>query len=116
MVLVVAMVIPMSGCKKEIEQEDVTVVTYEATQLVIDGIQGDICSLLVKNEKFNFFTHEVISEDNENEEMAGIEKFRFYRANLDGRNQQEIELDIEKGKYLSSLLRNYTFMYASCTN
>ncbi len=102
-VMVVAMVMPMSGCRKEIEQEDVTDVTYEATELVTDGIQGEISSFLVKNDKLYFFTHEVISEDKEREEMTEVEKSRFYQANLDGSNPQEIELDVEEGKYLSSL-------------
>lgn len=103
MVLFVTMMITVSGCKKDIEQEDVTDITYEATELVIDGIQGEVSSYLVKNDKLYIYTYEVVSDGSENVQEAGIEKLRFYCANLDGSNLQEIGLEIEEGKYLSSI-------------
>lgn len=109
--LVIIMATTMNGCNK-MEQKDVADVTYEATELVIEGIQGEISSFLVKNGKIYLCTYEMISGGIDKDDVIGTEKLRFYCANMDGSNPQQIELDLEKNQYLSSITieENNTFI------
>lgn len=101
------MIITIGGCNNKEQsvhnEEDITDMTYEATELVIDGIQGEICSYLVKNNKLYIYTYEVVSNNKENLEEAGTEELRFYCADLDGSNLKEIKLDLLETEYFSSI-------------
>lgn len=107
MLLMSIMITTIGGCnnkKQSVRQEeDVTDMTYEATELVIDGIQGEIYSYLVKNDKLYLYTYEETPDNKENLEEAGTEAIRFYCANLDGSNLKEIKLDLSETEYFSSI-------------
>lgn len=107
MLLMSIMIITISGCNNKEQsvrqEEDVTDMTYEATELVIDGIQGEIHSYLVKNGKLYLHTYEEVVDNKENLEETGTEVLRFYCANLDGSNLSEMKLDISEKEYFSSI-------------
>ncbi|MDE5779234.1 MAG: extracellular solute-binding protein [Lachnospiraceae bacterium] len=107
MLLLSIMIIIIGGCNNKEhnvrQEEDVTDMTYEATELVIDGIQGEIYSYLVKNDKLYLYTYEETPDNKENLEEAGTEAIRFYCANLDGSNLREIKLNLSETEYFSSI-------------
>lgn len=116
------------GCdtKKDVEEikqgmqpADIAETTYEATELAIDGLQGEICSVLVKNKKIYIQTYEGIFENEGEIQESEVELLRFYTANLDGSNLQEVKLHLPEKEYLNAIFveQNGTYIVTTfCYN
>ena len=101
--LVLAMMVNiLSGCShnaknEKLSEEEIMDMTYEATELSLDDIQGEICSLFVA--KDHVFLHTVESQSNQEEK----EVFRYYTANLDGSDVKEIVFELPDNTHFASM-------------
>ncbi len=102
MLVFAVMINVLSGCghngkEEKRSDEEILDITYEATELSLEGIQGEICSSLVV--KDHVFLHTVESQS----DREGKEVFRYYTANLDGSNVKEIAFNLPDHTYFVSM-------------
>lgn len=112
--MVVFMMFIMVACEKRdnrqsvLAEEDIMEMTYNGTELVMDGIEGEPDSCVVMNGKLYVKTCQLIESDEifrENDEDINIEgkkKVRLYTSDLDGSNLNEIPLNLAEGEYIDN--------------
>lgn len=123
--LTISMMLSINGCTKNdetinqtLQSEDTSEMAYEATELVMDGVQGDVCSVLVKNDKLYFKTYDEVFKDGKNGGKYRTELLKFYMANIDGSDLQEIKFELPTEEKINSVFvgENGTFTVATFFN
>ncbi len=76
---------------------------YESTEILSDGIKGDINGLCVKNDRIVMLTK--AGEKNQEGFITGPVTARIYTANIDGSNMKEIPLSgLKENEYAADLM------------
>lgn len=100
----------MTGCgnkgtgKSGQEAGDTREMTYAATPLPVDGVEGDISSMAVRDGTLYMQTWERNADEQKRSEVqvdGGSAVNHLYSANLDGSNVKEIPLNLSEGEYLT---------------
>lgn len=101
-----AMMLETASCggqngKQQAETDD-RQLAYEGTDLTFAGIEGDISSIAVRDEKLYLQTYQQIQEGTSGE--TGYGKNRLYVSSLDGGNPEEIPVELPGDMYPGSIL------------